>query len=30
VPDGSRILVGAFGAGLTWGAGIVEWGGEDG
>jgi 3-oxoacyl-[acyl-carrier-protein] synthase-3 len=30
VADGSRILVGAFGAGLTWGAGIVEWGGEDG
>jgi 3-oxoacyl-[acyl-carrier-protein] synthase III len=27
VADGSRILLGAFGAGLTWGAGIVEWGG---
>jgi 3-oxoacyl-[acyl-carrier-protein] synthase-3 len=27
VADGSRILFGAFGAGLTWGAGIVEWGG---
>jgi 3-oxoacyl-[acyl-carrier-protein] synthase-3 len=25
--DGSRVLLGAFGAGLTWGAGIVEWGG---
>jgi 3-oxoacyl-[acyl-carrier-protein] synthase-3 len=24
--DGSRVLLGAFGAGLTWGAGIVEWG----
>jgi 3-oxoacyl-[acyl-carrier-protein] synthase-3 len=23
--DGARILLGAFGAGLTWGAGIVEW-----
>jgi 3-oxoacyl-[acyl-carrier-protein] synthase III len=27
VAAGSRILLGAFGAGLTWGAGIVEWGG---
>jgi 3-oxoacyl-[acyl-carrier-protein] synthase-3 len=26
-PD-SRVLVGAFGAGLTWGAGIIEWGGR--
>ncbi len=25
---GSRILVAAFGAGLTWGAGIIEWGGR--
>jgi 3-oxoacyl-[acyl-carrier-protein] synthase III len=25
--DGSTVLVAAFGAGLTWGAGIVEWGG---
>jgi 3-oxoacyl-[acyl-carrier-protein] synthase III len=24
--DGSTVLVAAFGAGLTWGAGIVEWG----
>jgi 3-oxoacyl-[acyl-carrier-protein] synthase-3 len=24
--DGSRVLLAAFGAGLTWGAGIVEWG----
>lgn len=24
--DGSTVLLGAFGAGLTWGAGIVEWG----
>jgi 3-oxoacyl-[acyl-carrier-protein] synthase-3 len=23
---GDRVLVGAFGAGLTWGAGVVEWG----
>ncbi len=23
---GSKVLVGAFGAGLTWGAGIVDWG----
>jgi 3-oxoacyl-[acyl-carrier-protein] synthase-3 len=27
VADRARILLGAFGAGLTWGAGIVEWGG---
>jgi 3-oxoacyl-[acyl-carrier-protein] synthase-3 len=25
--DGSTVLLAAFGAGLTWGAGIVEWGG---
>jgi len=25
--DGSTVLVAAFGAGFTWGAGIVEWGG---
>ena len=25
---GSRVLLGAFGAGLSWGATIVEWGGE--
>jgi 3-oxoacyl-[acyl-carrier-protein] synthase III len=25
--DGDTVLVAAFGAGLTWGAGIVEWGG---
>jgi 3-oxoacyl-[acyl-carrier-protein] synthase III len=24
--DGSRVLLGAFGAGLTWGAGVIEWG----
>jgi len=24
--DGSRILIGAFGAGLTWCAGVLEWG----
>jgi 3-oxoacyl-[acyl-carrier-protein] synthase-3 len=24
--DGSRVLLAAFGAGLTWGAGIVDWG----
>jgi 3-oxoacyl-[acyl-carrier-protein] synthase-3 len=23
---GDLVLVGAFGAGLTWGAGVVEWG----
>ena len=23
---GDRVLLGAFGAGLTWGAGVVEWG----
>jgi 3-oxoacyl-[acyl-carrier-protein] synthase III len=23
---GSRVLVGAFGAGFTWGAGVIEWG----
>jgi 3-oxoacyl-[acyl-carrier-protein] synthase-3 len=29
---GSRVLLGAFGAGFTWGAGVIEWGGggEDG
>lgn len=26
---GSRVLLGAFGAGLTWGATVVEWGGAD-
>jgi 3-oxoacyl-[acyl-carrier-protein] synthase III len=25
---GSRVLIAAFGAGLTWGAGIIEWGGR--
>lgn len=24
--DGSRVLLGAFGGGLTWGAGVIEWG----
>jgi len=24
--DGSRVLLGAFGGGLTWGAGLVQWG----
>jgi 3-oxoacyl-[acyl-carrier-protein] synthase III len=24
--DGARVLVGAFGAGFTWGAGVIEWG----
>jgi 3-oxoacyl-[acyl-carrier-protein] synthase-3 len=29
--DGSRVLLGAFGGGLTWGAGVIEWGSaEDG
>jgi 3-oxoacyl-[acyl-carrier-protein] synthase III len=27
---GSRVLLGAFGAGFTWGAGVIEWGGTDG
>ena len=29
---GARVLLGAFGAGFTWGAGVIEWGGggEDG
>jgi 3-oxoacyl-[acyl-carrier-protein] synthase-3 len=26
---GSRVLLGAFGAGFTWGAGVIEWGGGD-
>jgi len=26
---GARVLVGAFGAGLTWGATVIEWGGRD-
>lgn len=25
LPAGSRVLISAFGAGLTWGAGIIEW-----
>ena len=25
---GSRVLLGAFGAGLSWGATVIEWGGE--
>ena len=24
--DGTRVLLGAFGAGLTWCAGVLEWG----
>ena len=24
---GARVLLGAFGAGFTWGAGVIEWGG---
>ena len=28
--DGSRVLLGAFGAGFVWGAGVVEWGIPDG
>ncbi|HEX2128820.1 MAG TPA: beta-ketoacyl-ACP synthase 3 [Solirubrobacterales bacterium] len=27
LPDGARVLLGAFGAGLTWGATVIEWGG---
>jgi 3-oxoacyl-[acyl-carrier-protein] synthase-3 len=26
---GARVLLSAFGAGFTWGAGVVEWGGLD-
>jgi 3-oxoacyl-[acyl-carrier-protein] synthase III len=26
---GARVLLSAFGAGFTWGAGVVEWGGRD-
>ena len=25
--EGSRVLLGAFGAGLSWGATVIEWGG---
>jgi 3-oxoacyl-[acyl-carrier-protein] synthase-3 len=28
--DGDRVLLAAFGAGLTWGATVVEWGEDDG
>jgi 3-oxoacyl-[acyl-carrier-protein] synthase-3 len=28
--DGAVVLMGAFGAGLTWGATVIEWGGGDG
>jgi 3-oxoacyl-[acyl-carrier-protein] synthase-3 len=27
---GTRVLLSAFGAGFTWGGGVVEWGGRDG
>jgi 3-oxoacyl-[acyl-carrier-protein] synthase-3 len=27
---GTRVLVSAFGAGFTWGGGVIEWGGHDG
>jgi 3-oxoacyl-[acyl-carrier-protein] synthase-3 len=27
---GARVLLSAFGAGFTWGAGVIEWGGEGG
>ena len=26
---GARVLLSAFGAGFTWGAGVIEWGGSD-
>ena len=26
LPDGARVVLAAFGAGFTWGAGVVEWG----
>jgi 3-oxoacyl-[acyl-carrier-protein] synthase-3 len=25
---GTRVMLGAFGAGFTWGGGVIEWGGE--
>ena len=25
---GARVMLGAFGAGFTWGGGVIEWGGE--
>jgi len=28
LPAGARVLLSAFGAGFTWGAGVVEWGGS--
>jgi 3-oxoacyl-[acyl-carrier-protein] synthase-3 len=27
---GAKVLLSAFGAGFTWGAGVIEWGGSDG
>jgi 3-oxoacyl-[acyl-carrier-protein] synthase III len=27
---GAKVLLSAFGAGFTWGAGVIEWGGENG
>jgi 3-oxoacyl-[acyl-carrier-protein] synthase-3 len=27
---GARVVLGAFGAGFTWGGGVIEWGGADG
>lgn len=30
LPDGAVVLVSAFGAGLNWGATVIEWGGGDG
>jgi 3-oxoacyl-[acyl-carrier-protein] synthase III len=29
VKPGSRLLLSAFGAGFTWGGGVIEWGGSD-
>ncbi|HEX2467649.1 MAG TPA: beta-ketoacyl-ACP synthase 3 [Solirubrobacterales bacterium] len=29
LPDGARVLIAAFGGGLTWGATLVEWGESD-
>ncbi|HTX11270.1 MAG TPA: 3-oxoacyl-[acyl-carrier-protein] synthase III C-terminal domain-containing protein, partial [Solirubrobacteraceae bacterium] len=26
---GGKVLLSAFGAGFTWGAGVIEWGGSD-
>jgi 3-oxoacyl-[acyl-carrier-protein] synthase-3 len=25
LPDGARVMIAAFGAGFTWGGGVLEW-----